>query len=127
MRFLLDTHAVLWYFHEPERLSVVARKAIESSDGIRAISAVSFWEIAIKVSIGKLTIAEPLSVIQDDFIERGVLLLDIAVRTCISIQELPLHHQDPFDRLLAAQALGEGFSLISRDSVFDRYGVHRIW
>ena len=127
MRVLLDTHAVLWYFHEPDLLSPAAKAAIESAENQCLISAATFWEIAIKAGLDKLKLAEPLPVIRDEFVQRGVVVLNIDADACMSVQHLPHHHRDPFDRLLAAQALSEDLTLISRDAIFDQYGVNRLW
>ena len=127
MRLLLDSHAVLWYFHAPTRMSAAAIAAIESGETQPLISSASFWEIAIKAGLGKLTLSEPLSDIRDAFVSHGARVLDVTSDHAIAVQNLPQHHRDPFDRLLAVQALAEDLTVVSRDAVFDLYGVSRIW
>lgn len=127
MRLLLDSHALLWYFHDPRRLGVIAGDAIDSADNQPFISAASFWEIAIKAGLGKLRLAQPLSDIRRDFIVHGARVLDISADHAIAVEHLPPHHRDPFDRLLVVQALAEGLTIVSKDGVFDLYGVPRIW
>ena len=127
MQLLLDTHVVLWYFHEPERLSDAAKAALESAENQCCISAATFWEIAIKAGLGKLTLAQPLPDIRDDFERQGVGILDITADLCMGVQHLQQHHRDPFDRLIAVQAITGNLTLISKDAIFDVYGVDRIW
>ncbi len=91
------------------------------------MSLASFWEIAIKVSIGKLRLPVPLDKIHDDFVMSGVQVLPFEIKHILGVSLLPFHHRDPFDRLLAAQALAEDLTLVSRDKIFDLYGVKRIW
>jgi PIN domain nuclease of toxin-antitoxin system len=127
MRFWLETHAVLWHFHEPEQLGTNAAAAIQGPDHRCCISAATFWEMAIKAGLGKLTLAAPLPAIRDEFVACGVEILDISADDCMGVQELPLHHRDPFDRLIAVQAMNAGLKLVSKDAIFDQYGVDRIW
>ena len=123
MKLLLDTHVVLWWQTDDERLNREARQAISTAD-IVWVSAVSGWEASIKVSLGRLRLDEPfpLLVSTNDFTE-----LEITLAHTTRLSELPGHHQDPFDRLLAAQALVEGATLVTHDRVFDAYGVRAIW
>ncbi|MFW5857323.1 MAG: type II toxin-antitoxin system VapC family toxin [Planctomycetota bacterium] len=127
MRLLLDTHAVLWHYHAPEQLGTAARDAIESPEHDAIISTASLWEMAIKASLGKLTLADPLPLIVAQYREGGLTVRDVQAEHCMAVQDLPFHHRDPFDRLLVAVARLEGLSLVSRDAVFDTYGIPRIW
>ena len=124
MRLLLDSHTILWYFHDPDRLSGRAGAALDSSENQAYISAVSFWEIAIEAGLGKLRLSQPLSEIRAEFVAQGAKVIDITADHAIAVEHLALHHRDPFDRLLAVQALAESLTLVSKDEIFDRYGVH---
>ncbi len=125
---LLDTHALLWLITDDSRLSEVAKEAYLTLDAPVSLSLASVWEIAIKVSLGKLAVAEPLeTLLPRELRENAIRLLPIEMDHCLKVARLPFHHRDPFDRLIAAQALHEGLPLLSRDPAFDAYGVERIW
>ncbi len=128
MELLLDTQAFLWFTLQDQRLSQRAREAIEAADSLLMISPVCFWEIAIKVKLGKLAVPEPFR----DFIDReltanDILVLPITVERAAVTLDLPFHHRDPFDRMLAAQALTEDWPVVSSDDILDAYGLTRIW
>lgn len=126
MPVLLDTHAFLWWCEDSPELSPHARKAITKNDCF--VSMASFWEIAIKLSLGKLGL--PASIeryLPEQMSLNGFETLEISFRQTVGTASLPWHHRDPFDRLLAAQALEEELSIVSRNAVFDRYGIKRIW
>lgn len=127
MNLLLDTHALIWFSESAPQLSAKALKEIESQNNISFISMATFWELAIKLSIGKLQLAKPLSVIMAEVQSNGFLLLPIAPSHILQVETLPFLHRDPFDRILIAQALSEGFTLISNETLFDEYGVKRLW
>ena len=127
MQLLLDTHTFLWFVNDSPQLSVTAKILIESDVDLW-VSMASLWEIAIKVSIGKLTISGPI----EEFIPQQVAANDIEILPIefshiIAIASLPFHHRDPFDRLLIAQSLIENVAIVSADSTFDSYGIHREW
>ena len=119
MRYLLDTHTLLWARSAPDRLSGEALAALRSAESILHVSMASLWECAIKTSIGKLAVPDSFyRIVSGDY---EILGLEVAhVEACAS---LPLHHRDPFDRLLVAQAQLGGLVLISRDRDIARYGV----
>ena len=128
MRLLLDTHALLWFTLGDPQLSPAALALINDAGNDKLVSPASYWEIAIKVSIGKLALNQPY----EDFIDRGVRqngfdVLPIEPRHTGRVAVLPFHHKDPFDRLLIAQALTDGLAVVGADSLFDRYGVTRLW
>jgi PIN domain nuclease of toxin-antitoxin system len=128
MRLLLDTHALLWFVWGHANLSATARSLISDPKNTLLLSAASLWEIAIKVSIGKLTLAGPYDVFMNQAIlTTGLGILPIEVRHGAVLVGLPLHHRDPFDRLLVAQAAVEKIPLLSADPVFDAYPITRIW
>ena len=128
MRLLLDTHALIWFASDVAQLSRPALTAITDPAAEKWVSPASYWEIAIKISSGKYALASPY----DDFWRgaidaNGFRLLHIVPRHTAPLTTLPYHHRDPFDRLIAAQALVEGMSVVSADAVFDAYGVSRVW
>lgn len=128
MRVLLDTHAMYWYIEGDPQLSGTARTLIQDASNVVLISPASYWEIAIKVSIGRWK----LNRTYDEFIDialnkYGFQILPILPTHAAKVIGLRFHHKDPFDRLLAAQALVEGISLISNDSALDPYGITRLW
>lgn len=128
MRLLLDTHSLLWFVAGETRLSQMARALIEDSANEKLVSAASLWEIAIKVSIGKLTLALPFGRFVSLQIEaNGFVSLGIEAKHLAQVATLPFHHRDPFDRLLIAQGITEGVSIVSADAAFDAYGVARLW
>jgi len=128
VKLLLDTHAFLWFLAGDRRLSTVARRRIEDARNERFLSVASIWEMAIKSSLGKLDLDDPLAEVVDrGSRDSGVALLRISKEHVLGVAALPWHHHDPFDRLLASQALGEGMALVGRDRSFDSYGVKRVW
>jgi PIN domain nuclease of toxin-antitoxin system len=127
MRYLLDTHTLLWALESPRKLSGAARKIVEDPASKLLLSIATPWELAIKTNSGKLDAAKILEKF-DLFVSSGSYeLLQASISHVISAGFLPPHHRDPFDRLLAAQALDLKLPLVSRDSIFDSYGVKRIW
>jgi PIN domain nuclease of toxin-antitoxin system len=128
MRLLLDTHALLWFLGGDPKLSRLATDLMLDPDNEILVSVASLWEIAIKAQIGKLALHHPFQEIfpaQLTANEIGVLPVDL-----VHVQQLfklSLHHRDPFDRLLIAQALAEGVPIISSDAMFDPYPVEVLW
>jgi PIN domain nuclease of toxin-antitoxin system len=128
MRFLLDTHAFLWFITADPRLSATAEQAIRSGANTPLLSIASVWEMAIKVGLNKLPIPHPL----DDFIPQQLRanrigLLAIELPHALEVARLPLHHRDPFDRLLVAQAIQEGIPLATDDAALAAYPIQRLW
>lgn len=120
MRLLVDSHTFLWMLGRPDHLSAAALRAVSDPDNQRLISVVSLWEIAIKVSIGKLTLPMEL----DAAIKFAAAVpLALTVAQIKRGQSLPFHHRDPFDRMLIAQAIEEGLTIVTRDRHFPAYGV----
>ncbi len=127
MKVLLDTHALIWLLEGDERLSGSAMEAIRGAESV-AVSLASSWEMAIKLSLGKLrTSYGPGRELSGFLADYGFLELNPSEDALDLLRVLPFHHRDPFDRMLAAQALSSGLKLVSRDPVFDVYGVERIW
>src|SRR5207302_4819891 len=128
MRFLIDTHCWLWAVRTPDRLSRKAIAMIESADHKVVLSVVSTLEIAIKVSIGKLQLPEPA----DDFVYSQMAVLSMTslpvyLTHSLRVSELPLHHRDPFDRLLVAQSQIERMPLMTADEEIGEYHNDIIW
>jgi PIN domain nuclease of toxin-antitoxin system len=130
VKLLLDTHALLWYALGDPHLSGTAQGLIVDPANEVLISPASYWEIAIKVSIGKLSLQRSY----EDFMavclqQYGFIVLAIEPRHTARVACLPFPpgHRDPFDRLLVAQALVDGLPLVSADAVLDSYGVRRLW
>lgn len=127
MRVLLDTHAFLWFVTADPRLSSRASSTIADAHDV-LLSLASCWEIAIKSSLGKLTLTVSVErFVTEQIAFNRVDLLHIELPHAARVATLPWHHRDPFDRLLAAQALHEKVPLVTADLVFRRYGVKRIW
>lgn len=128
MRLLLDTHAFLWWISNDPRLSPAAFAAIANPRNDCFISLASCWELAIKASLGKISLTKPVErFIPAELAANDFQLLSIEFKHVAKVEALQFHHRDPFDRLLAAQALTEKISLVSADEVFDAYGVKRLW
>jgi len=128
MRLLLDTHTFLWWLGDDPALSAKARSVIADGRNECYLSLASCWEMAIKSSLGKLRLSQPVErFIPDELSANGFQLLGIDFRHVAKVEALPFHHRDPFDRLLAAQALSEKMAIVSADTVLSEYGVRRIW
>ena len=128
MRLLLDTQALLWFVLDDPKLSAKAKALIADPANDIEISPASYWEIAIKISIGKYHLPESL----DSFFERELganafRILSIKPRHVAPLTSLPFYHRDPFDRLLVAQAMVESIAIISSDLALDNYPVTRLW
>src|SRR5450759_3125875 len=127
MKVLLDTQAFLWFVTDDQRLSTKARATIEDANNERLLSVASVWEMAIKHGLGKLTFTEPFAqFVHNETAANNINLLSIAVDHAMAVAFLPLHHRDPFDRLLLAQAAALQIAIVSSDAEFDRYSVPRI-
>jgi len=128
MRLLLDTHSFLWFIGGNTSLSPTARTLIEDVDNQPLLSMASLWEMAIKLSIGKLSLGRPFeTLIPEQMRLNGVELLQIEMAHVVVVARLPFHHRDPFDRLLIAQAMVEQIPIVSGDPTFDLYHIRRLW
>ncbi len=127
MILLLDTNALYWWLNDPSRMGANALRLMESGSNSIVISAVVPWELAIKTNLGKLKTQALLANWDTKVAEEGFSELPIDSSHAIRAGLLPLHHRDPFDRMLAAQAQATGWPIISGDMVFDVYGVRRVW
>ena len=128
MRLLLDTHAFLWFVAGDFTLSAHARSLIEDEGNDKLVSIVSLWEIAVKTSLGKLPLAKPFEqFIPEQLTRNGFQVLALTVAHTAKVAALPLHHRDPFDRMLVAQSLVENLPLLSSDETLNAYGIQRLW
>jgi PIN domain nuclease of toxin-antitoxin system len=128
VKALLDTHAFLWFITDDPKLSARAKATIADPGNEILVSPASYWEIAIKVSLGKYS----LSTSYETFITQGIdgngfAILPIEPKHAAALVNLPFHHRDPFDRLIIAQALVERIGVVGNDVAFDAYSVTRIW
>ena len=128
MKFLADTHAFLWFVTDSPHLSRRAKAWLEAPDSERWLSIGSLWEIAIKTRLGKLSLEKPFAqFIPEQLARNGFQILHLTVEQTAKVATLPLHHRDPFDRMLVAQCLVEDLPLISSDDLLDAYGIQRLW
>lgn len=125
---LIDTHAFLWFVFDDPRLSAAAGTVFTDRAVDKILSMASLWEIAVKVNIGKLKLGMSFSEFIDATVtSRELRLLDLELAHLAAYAELPLHHRDPFDRLLVAQAKAEGLAMLTSDERFSAYGVETHW
>jgi PIN domain nuclease of toxin-antitoxin system len=125
---LLDTHTMLWFFWDDPRLSKDAKAGIENAENRKLISVASCWEVAIKVGLGKLDLGESSrTFLLREIAHNNFELLNISLDHATAVEGLPLHHRDPFDRLLIAQSIVESLTIVGSDPAFDFYGVTRLW
>jgi PIN domain nuclease of toxin-antitoxin system len=128
MNIILDTHTFLWFVDDNPRLSNTARALIEADDSQPFLSMASLWELAIKISLGKLRLKQPYEVfISQQLALNGIGILNLSLEHTAALVTLPFHHNDPFDRLIAVQARIEKLSIVSADIAFDAYAVKRVW
>ena len=128
MKYLLDTHSLIWFFAGHPNISNKVREIMEDDNHQKLISLVSVWEMGIKQSKGKFNLSLPL----EDYINNKIKLEDfdllpIKLNHVSLITSLPFHHNDPFDRLLIAQSIIENIPILSKDIAFDAYDVNRLW
>ncbi len=127
MKALLGTHTFLWAIAEEEKLSRRARQIYTGSNDLW-LSVASMWEILIKVQAGRLPLPEPAGpYLVKKLVQNQIELLPITLDHVLGIESLPMHHRDPFDRLLIAQCIEEGWPIITADPWFSRYKVEVIW
>lgn len=127
MNNLVDTHALIWFLNGDNDLTDNAKKAIEEKDAINFISIVSLWEIAIKISIGKLELKIPFAKISEQLENNGFQILPVTFEDTLLLSTLPFHHRDPFDRIIISQSFNNKLRIISKDKFFDAYQVSLIW
>jgi PIN domain nuclease of toxin-antitoxin system len=128
MRLLLDSHTLIWAVDEPTKLSATAVAALQDPGNDLLVSAGSVWEIAIKVGLKKLTLSQPFRPwIEKAIADIGASLLSINIEHADVLVGLPMHHRDPFDRLLVAHSMIEKLLVVGADAQLDAYGITRLW
>lgn len=128
MDLLLDTHTLLWYYLDDPKLSNTARTFVAGPANRVFVSPATHWEIAIKIGTGKYSLTVPFAqFIQEAIHDNGFSVLPIEPCHTEQVISLPKHHNDPFDRLLIAQAMVEQMPIVSADTAFDPYAIKRIW
>jgi PIN domain nuclease of toxin-antitoxin system len=128
VKLLLDSHTLIWAADDPAKLTALAQALLQDPSHDRLVSAASLWEIAIKLSLGRLPLSLPYRQWMDMAIaDLSLVVLPITLDHAERQAILPWHHRDPFDRLIVAQAQVEGVPLVSTDAKLDIYGITRIW
>lgn len=124
MKLLLDTHIFIWWVDEPEKLSAAAISAMEDEANELLLSVASVWEMQIKIQLGKLKLSLPLKeLVKNQQDTNDLRVSPVALTHVLTLDLLPFHHKDPFDRLLIAQCIAEGFTMVTADSQFSAYSV----
>jgi PIN domain nuclease of toxin-antitoxin system len=127
MKYLLDTHALIWFLDDDKQLPIDIKNIICSDEADIYLSIASFWEMAIKIARGKLKLSQPLANLLDTLEDQSIALLPIQPAHILKLLDLPFEHNDPFDRIMIAQCLQDEIAFISNEELFLRYGVNRVW
>lgn len=127
MNILLDTNAFIWFSEDDKKLSDKGRVMIEEENNIIFVSVATFWEIAIKKSIGKLEMTLPINELYRKAIDNGFEILSILFEHIQQIETLPYYHKDPFDRIIISQSIVEDMTVVTSDDIFRKYNVKRVW
>ncbi len=128
MKVLLDTNALIWATDDGAQLTAIARQCLANPAAVKVVSVAAFWEMAIKVSLRKLLLGMTPNLLMETLVTKSEIEpLGIMPHHLQCLLTLPHHHRDPFDRLMIAQALAEGWHVVSSDDKWDGYGVTRIW
>ncbi len=127
MKNLIDTHSLIWFLNGDKDLSEEARKAIVSKNAKNFVSIASLWELSIKISLGKLVLNAPFSVMIGQIELNGFQILPITFEDTLLLSSLPFYHKDPFDRMIISQSITSKCSIISKDSYFNLYPINLIW
>ena len=127
MNNLIDTHTLIWFLNGEKDLSEKAKQAIEDKDAVNFVSIASLWEIAIKISLGKLELSVPFYKISEQIMNNGFQILPITFEDTLILSSLPFNHRDPFDRIIISQSISSNLTIISKDSSFKSYPVALVW
>lgn len=126
-KLLLDSHALIWFFEDDQRLPKQVKKILEDADSQVFVSIASLWEIAIKKSLQKLTLRKSIPEMFRECEAQDIEILPVAQPEVELIEALPFHHRDPFDRVIIATAVSGKLEMVSADTQFDQYPVQRVW
>ncbi|MDB9494362.1 type II toxin-antitoxin system VapC family toxin [Spirulina major CS-329] len=127
MNYLIDTHALIWYIQASDKLIQNVATTLEDTENTLYFSIASLWEIAIKLGLEKLKLDNSFHDLEELLKSLSIEILPITFADTETYLCLPLHHRDPFDRILIAQAMNRSLSIITADSAFDAYAVERLW
>lgn len=127
MNYILDTHTLIWFMEGDVFLSTNAKRAIEDERNTKYVSIASLWEIAIKISLGKLLLKKPLEEFLNNLSQININILPLKFSHFVRISKLEFIHKDPFDRIIICQSLEENLSIIGKDQNFPAYGVNLFW
>jgi PIN domain nuclease of toxin-antitoxin system len=128
MKYLLDTHTLLWITTDNPKLSKKAKSTYLNSQNEIFVSIASIWELSIKISLKKLDIKLPLkSFVDIHILGNNIKILELELNHIYKLEKLPFHHRDPFDRLIISQSIENKIPILSIDKMFDSYGIKRIW
>ena len=127
MKILIDTHTFIWFVEDDDKLPEQLKEIIANPANEIYLSIASLWEMAIKIQLKKLKIDKTIKKVIDSALDNGFELLPILPEHIIKLVDLKFFHRDPFDRIIIAQSLIENSHIISKDIVFDNYGVRRMW
>lgn len=127
MDYLFDTHTLLWLLSGNKNLSLRIRQILVNKDKKKFVSIASIWEIAIKTSIGKLELDDPVQDLPNLITGKGYFLLPISPLHAAGVAALPLLHRDPFDRMLISQSINDGLTIMTRDGLITQYAVATVW
>jgi len=123
MTYLIDTHVLLWYMWDDPRLSINTKREIEDRRNTILISKASLWEMAIKISTGKLRLTMPIPELEKYLELKSMIQLNFDFKDLDNLSKLPFYHNDPFDRLIISQAINRNFTIITDDNKFKLYSV----
>jgi PIN domain nuclease of toxin-antitoxin system len=123
MQLLIDTHVLIWFLEGNKSLSKPHRQIISDSNNDVFVSIASLWEIAVKISLGKLTLAKPLADVIKQIAVENIEVLPILPKHTLQVSSLPFHHRDPFDRIIVAQSQVENLPIVTNDIEFSHYGI----
>lgn len=127
MNYLLDTHVLIWFLNGDKSISSKARKVIESDNASNFVSIASLWEIAIKLSLDRISINVSFERLGIELEKNNFQLLPITLADTVILSSLPFNHRDPFDRLIISQSISNNFTLISKDKEFSAYKIKLLW
>lgn len=128
MKYLIDTHTLLWIVTNDPKLSAKAKDLYLDSENEIFISIASIWELSIKSSLGKISLEQPLDEFVDEHVKgNDIRILKIELPHVLRIENLPFYHRDPFDRLIISQSIEDNIPIIGSDKTFDSYPIKRIW